>query len=201
MYTLLNTGDVPGASTWFNPLLQQTVLPTTSGGRMSPSHEGMTIHESDTNAYAKWTGSAWEYWGSSRTSFTPVLTVTSGTNPTLGSGSSSQGWWAYLPGGSVLFTFKITFGTSGVAAGTGNYAISTPIVSANPFGTSHASSYGSLILADSSSGGFRVGTCFVPGNALQTLGLVVENSTIVTNAAPWVWAASDYLAGSIIYPI
>lgn len=201
MYTLLNTGDVPGAATWFNPLLQQTVLPTTSGGRMSPSHEGMTIHESDTNAYAKWTGSAWEYWASSRTSYTPALTVTSGTNPTLGTGSNAQGWWSYLPGASVMCAFKITFGTAGVAAGSGNYAISVPITGAIPFGSSHAPAFGSLLLADSSSGLFRVGTCFIAPAAPSTLGLIVESSTIVTNAAPWTWAASDYLAGSIIYPI
>lgn len=201
MYTLLVTGDVPGASSYFNPLVQQSVIPCTSGTRPTPSHEGMTIYETDTNAHAVWTGSAWIYVGGARTSYTPVLTVVSGTNPTLGTGSNSQGWYAYLPGGSMQYTFKITFGTSGVNAGSGNYAVSIPVNSGNPFGSSHASSYGSLLVADSSSGAFREGTCFVSSTTLNTLGLIVDGSTIVTNAAPWTWAASDYIAGSIIYPI
>lgn len=61
MYTLLSTGDVPGAATYFNPLVQQTVIPSTSGTRPTPSHDGMTIYETDTDLHATWNGSAWVY--------------------------------------------------------------------------------------------------------------------------------------------
>lgn len=61
MYTLLSTGDVPGAATYFNPLVQQTIIPCTSGTRPTPSHDGMTIYETDTDLHATWNGSAWVY--------------------------------------------------------------------------------------------------------------------------------------------
>ena len=47
MYTLLVTGDVPGASTYFNPLLQQTIIPCTSGTRPSSPNDGMMTYETD----------------------------------------------------------------------------------------------------------------------------------------------------------
>lgn len=59
MYTLLVTGDVPGASTYFNPLLQQTIIPCTSGTRPSSPVTPMTIFETDTLCYRRWNGSAW----------------------------------------------------------------------------------------------------------------------------------------------
>lgn len=47
MYTLLVTGDVPGAATYFNPLLQQTIIPCTSGTRPSSPNDGMMTYETD----------------------------------------------------------------------------------------------------------------------------------------------------------
>lgn len=61
MYTLLVTGDVPGAATYFNPLLQQTTIPCTSGTRPTPSHDGMQIYETDTDKHATWNGTLWVY--------------------------------------------------------------------------------------------------------------------------------------------
>lgn len=61
MYTLLVTGDTPGASTYFNPLVQQSIIPCTSGTRPTPSHDGMTVYETDTDLHATWNGSAWTY--------------------------------------------------------------------------------------------------------------------------------------------
>lgn len=58
MYTLLVTGDVPGASTYFNPLLQQTIVPCTSGTRPT-GVTNMTIYETDTGCYKRYNGSAW----------------------------------------------------------------------------------------------------------------------------------------------
>jgi hypothetical protein len=59
MYTLLVTGDVPGASTYFNPLLQQTIIPCTSGTRPSSPNEGMFVYETDTDKMSFYNGTAW----------------------------------------------------------------------------------------------------------------------------------------------
>jgi len=47
MYTQLVTGDVPGASTYFNPLLAQTIIPCTTGTRPSSPNDGMMTYETD----------------------------------------------------------------------------------------------------------------------------------------------------------
>lgn len=198
MYTLLVTGDVPGAAAYFNPLVQQTIIPCTSGTRPTPSHEGMTIYETDTNQYMKWTGSDWVVFSSSRLSYTPTLTST-GTPPTLGTGSVRAGWYSYMPGPSVCYSFFIQFGTSGTAVGSGNYQVTLPVNCSTVFAAGHPA-VGATQLADSSTGGFKIGTCF-PAAGLSTLGLIVESSQIVGSAAPWAWAASDYVSGSITYPI
>jgi hypothetical protein len=58
MYTLLVTGDVPGASTYFNPLLQQSIVPCTSGTRPT-GVTNMVIFETDTLCYRRYNGSSW----------------------------------------------------------------------------------------------------------------------------------------------
>lgn len=198
MYQLLVTGDVPGASSYFNPLVQQSIIPVTSGTRPTASHEGMTIHESDTNSYAKWNGSAWEYVAGTRASYTPSLTATT-TPPTLGTGSSAQGWWCYVPGGGVLYTFNIAFGSTGVNVGNGQYQISLPVTASGVFGVTRHAAVGTLLIADSSASIFRTGSCFVPANNLNVLGLTAD--VIITNSAPWTWSTGDYLSGSIYYPV
>ena len=47
MNTDLVTGDVPGASTYFNPLKNQTIIPCTSGTRPSSPNDGMMTYETD----------------------------------------------------------------------------------------------------------------------------------------------------------
>lgn len=198
MYTLLVTGDVPGASTYFNPLLQQTIVPCTSGTRPSSPPNGMHIYETDTKAIAKYNVSAWEYVTGSRNTYTPSLTAST-TNPTLGTASVALGWWNYEPGPAVSMNFFIRFGTSGVAAGTGTYSVSLPpgITSSSVYATGHVA-VGAMQIADSSSGGFQPGSIFVPAGS-TTLSLI--GSAPVGAASPWVWAASDYLSGSVIFPI
>jgi hypothetical protein len=196
MYTLLVTGDVPGASTYFNPLLQQTIVPCTSGARPSSPPTGMHIFETDTTRLMKWTGAAWEAVASSRQSFTPTLTAST-TNPTMGSGTVRNGWYAYASGPSVIYSFHIAFGTS-PAAGSGNYSISLPVACANAYAGGNEA-IGTVVLADASSGLFKVGVTLA--TAGSTLGMIVDGSVIVASGAPWTWAASDYLSGTITYPI
>lgn len=67
MYSLLVTGDVPGAATYFNPLLQQTVIPCTSGTRPSSPPEGMVIYQTDTDTLhicKNATGPVWKRYAS-----------------------------------------------------------------------------------------------------------------------------------------
>jgi hypothetical protein len=57
--------------------------------------------------------------------YTPVLTA-SITNPTLGTGSTQFGAYATVNGMCVGYG-SIIFGTSGAAAGSGNYRVSLPL--------------------------------------------------------------------------
>jgi hypothetical protein len=68
MYTLLVTGDVPGASTYFNPMLQQTIIPCTSGARPSSPTDGMTVFETDTRFFRSYnsTDATWYIVGTNR---------------------------------------------------------------------------------------------------------------------------------------
>jgi hypothetical protein len=201
MYTQLVTGDVPGASTYFNPLLNQSIVPCTSGTRPGSPPNGMHIYETDTSLFRKWNGSSWEsVAGGRNTAFSPALTST-GTAPTLGTGSVRNGWYCTLPGPSIQFTFFIRFGTSGAAPGTGNYLISLPVTAAVPFGSTNHSAVGSIQLGDVSASTVNPGSCFVDPAAGTNIGLISAAGSVVGAASPWTWANTDYLSGSIIYPI
>lgn len=115
MYTLLVTGDVPGASTYFNPLLQQTVIPCTSGTRPSSPHEGMTIYETDTDSYLGWVGASWVEWGRLNTADSTV---------TMGGGYTGTKNKVYRRGmwGDMCLTFNRPGASmaSGVGVSVGN---------------------------------------------------------------------------------
>lgn len=59
------------------------------------------------------------------TSYTPALTAST-TNPTLGAGSAALGSYQRF-GKDVFGTIDLSFGTSGVAAGSGVYEVSLPV--------------------------------------------------------------------------
>jgi hypothetical protein len=103
VYTLLSTGDVPGASTYFNPLVQQSIIPCTSGTRPTPSHDGMTIWETDTNLHATWDGGAWVYpYSPVYTSVTPTFYSAIITGTTIAGGSVSVTYAKYQKVGTRL---------------------------------------------------------------------------------------------------
>lgn len=134
------------------------------------------------------------------TTYVPVLTATA-TNPTLGSGSSATGRYARA-GQLVTVQGRILFGTSGVAAGSGNYQISLPFT-AN-FLTGVINLNGEALLSDASSGNFvRAYLAPVGGGALvqmrYTTSAGVSALAAVSNTAPWTWAASDYISFSFSY--
>lgn len=165
------------------------------------AREGATIYETDTDRYARYTGSGWEYLMGSRQSYVPTLTAPT-SPPSLGTtGSVKQGWYNYLPGPSIQYMFFLKFGTTGNATGNGTYQVSLPVNSALPFGSAVHSSLGSCLLADSSTGVLKVGVTFIDSADPTTVRMIVESSTPITSGAPWTWASGDYMSGSIIYPI
>lgn len=132
--------------------------------------------------------------------FTPVLTA-SGVNPTLGTGSVQNGRWVAL-GKLIHATGRIIFGAGGgAAAGNGSYAISLPHNWAAPVPDTLA---GWVRLKDSSSGNILTTFARFSGGATT---FVMLYPTVwpagpeqpVTDAAPWVWAASDELHFNIVY--
>lgn len=133
-------------------------------------------------------GSAW----------VPTLRATT-TNPTLGTGATQLSH-IYLNGNHVTLWFQVTFGTTGVVAGSGNYSIALP--AAYPAMAGHLDvTIGVMRLVDSSASTVKL--------AIPTLNLAAQEFTfrttdtavVVTNAAPWTWAASDVIAGQVSYLI
>lgn len=199
MYTLLVTGDVPGASTYFNPLLQQSIIPCTSGTRPSSPNDGMLAWETDTERYTSWNATlgAWVPLGQMiTTTVTPSLTAST-TNPTLGSGNTATARYTLWNGKMCTYWGYIQFGTTSVNAGSGQYFISLPFAAAvGPNFTP-----GSALIRRNSPSDIRNANCYLSQGA-STLSLV-GTDVIITSSAPWGvnWAASDYMHWSITYEI
>jgi len=129
-------------------------------------------------------GAAWE-------TYTPALTAST-TNPTLGTGSSVSGRYGQV-NKIVCGQGQISFGTSGVAAGNGFYFVSLPITA-----QSSGKVIGQFQFYDSSSGAVYLGTVI---SDTTTRGIMYYGapSTVVTNAAPFVWAANDFIRYTFQY--
>jgi hypothetical protein len=141
---------------------------------------------------------AWTLSAAQRRSFTPTLTATT-TNPTIGTGSTRNGWYSIGPGPTCTYSFFVRMGTSGFAAGSGSYKISLPITAADAnLGAFPA--HGVCLLNDNSAGASSDGTCWIPAGDLSNLQFITGSNT-VNNTTPWGWANSDYITGSITYPI
>jgi hypothetical protein len=137
---------------------------------------------------------AWE-------SYTPVLTAAT-TNPTLGTGSNSTARYLKV-GRLVIYTFSITFGTSGTAAGSGEYRVSLPFGRASSSSPPADFPPGMVRLFDSSASA----TAIVPARMIATTNFIMQypstwpatGTSTVNQAAPWAWDASDSIRGQIIY--
>lgn len=131
--------------------------------------------------------------GIALTTYSPALT-SSGTTPTLGTGSTITGRYVQI-GQLVFVQAVVTFGTSGVGAGTGVYYVSTPTTmstaqstqpfTSTPLGPAQLWQNSTSTIKKSqvgiqSSTAFRL---FVDGAG--------GSAYAVSNAAPWTWAASD----------
>lgn len=128
--------------------------------------------------------------------YTPVLTASS-VNPTMGSGSSAFGRYMRI-GNFVVVWGQVVFGTSGVAAGTGDYRISLPVTAVLDV----TPRVGMVILNDNSSGAaFSLGAAVIV-NGQETYFYMQRHgsSSFIGAGVPWTWAASDDIAFVIAYP-
>ena len=147
-------------------------------------------------------GGGWVSVGGRRTSYTPALQAST-TNPTLGTGSTALGWYFYGPGNTVTVGFFIQFGSSGVNAGSGQYLITLPVAANAALGSGQPA-MGAGMIRRSSGGDIRAATLYIPSSNLGVVSMVPDATGGTIGAtAPWsaAWAASDYLAGEITYPI
>lgn len=115
-------------------------------------------------------------------------------------GALSTGYYMQI-GKLVVARFYITFGT-GMTAGTGAYYISLP-VNASTAGGSGLNTTGSLFIYDSSTGNAYTGLMGnVGGDATKLMDIYYAQGGALTAmgaAAPWAWAVSDQIRGTIMY--
>lgn len=134
------------------------------------------------NALAVW--SAW----------TPALTST-GTDPTLGSGSQQRGRRIELPNNTITVHVDIRFGT-GAAAGTGTYEVSLPVA----VNLAYSQAIGSGYIFDSSTSAYHL-IVGLWDNATSLVNMVVEGASLVTSSSPFTWADSDLISLTMTYEV
>lgn len=129
-------------------------------------------------------GAAYETW-------TPALTAST-TNPTLGTGSGQSGRYGRV-NKLVYGTGELQFGTAGVNPGSGFYYISLPI-------TAQASArlVGTFQLYDASAFASYFGF-LISDTTSRCLFYYNNPASVVTNAAPFTWAASDFIRITFSY--
>lgn len=146
-------------------------------------------------------------------SYTPALFAT--VSPTLGTGSVTLGRWCLDPNtGWADVQIKFRFGTSGTAAGTGNYNISLPTpmdlqsdpnLDAIP---GLSDTVGIFVVRDNSTTNrfegyvypdLPIGAAGTAGEGVGVVQLVVIGGTFVGAASPFAWAAQDAMALTIRY--
>lgn len=124
------------------------------------------------------------------TAYTPTLTATT-TNPTLGTGPTQSGRWSQF-GKLVTGQASIIFGTS-PTAGSGTYLVLLPAAVASSLVI-----VGNFMVFDSSGSTWRAGS-IQQGASNTTAVLVMGGGNLITDASPWVWAASDEIRYSFMY--
>lgn len=132
------------------------------------------------------------------TAYTPALTAAT-TNPTLGTGSAAHGRYTRI-GRTIIGRAIVAFGTSGVAAGSGSYRFSLPVMPATHTGASPNGGrlIGQAFLWDNSATNVDLGFLWIPSAGVQ-YAQINTDPTGVTDALPWVWAASDSLEIAFTY--
>jgi hypothetical protein len=183
-------------------LRQQTVslggvLPCASAAEVPTSpFPGMKIYRTDLNQEQIWDGTAWRpiAYGAWST-YTPTLTAT-GTNPTMGTGSSRTGKY-FVIGKMVHVNSVVVFGSSGAAPGSGTYRISLPITAAT---LSIGNYVGAVNALDDSANNGEDGVCRCgPASSGYDKVELFLAGDLVTNAVPWIWANNDAIYFSLTY--
>lgn len=177
---------------------RQVLITCTSTTRPTSPDEGMSIYETDTDRVLLWTGSAWLIVCEPWQDYTPVLTAST-TNPTLGTGSSAQARYQRQYG-LVTYQGIIQFGTSGTAAGSGEYRISLPVTAQTGISFRRI---GVVNAYDSSAGDTCILTGYLASSA--TAEAFFSNTwplgtlTKLGAAQPMAWAASDEIFFTFTY--
>lgn len=134
-------------------------------------------------------------YGPIKQTYEPALTAVT-TNPTLGSGSAAVG--AYWRIGNLIFAnITIKFGSSGVNAGSGNYAVSLPVAAAAS--TSSATNFllGTCAMRDDSTANYAENS--VMYGTSTTVVFRGASPNVVTHSTPWAWAALDSIHLNLCY--
>lgn len=141
-------------------------------------------------AWARWSSADWK-------TFTPTLTSGSGT-PNIGSTGVYTGSYTQI-GTSVLARWKIQWGGSGIASGTGAYFIALPL----PAATAQVGlTIGNGYTYDASTAYLTAFTIYADTATKMAL---LYNTTLNAGYAvlgagvPWTFAGSDYVEGAIQY--
>jgi hypothetical protein len=134
------------------------------------------------------------------TSYTPSLTATV-TNPTLGVGSQSLGSYVRVKN-LIIARFFITFGTSGVAAGSGNYKVSLPVTASVFSNSFYTNNIGQTGYYDASANQPYYANIWMDSDSTITLLYQTAFNGAMSNisaASPVIPAANDVFSGYIIY--
>ena len=129
--------------------------------------------------------------GAAWVDYTPTLTAST-TSPTLGTGSSVSGRYGQV-NKIVCGQGQINFGSAGVAAGSGFYFVSLPITA-----QSSGKVIGQFQFYDSSAAAVYIGT-LISDTTTRSLMYYNNPASVTTNAAPFVWAAGDFIRYTFQY--
>lgn len=167
-------------------LMRQAVITCTSSTRPASPSEGMTIYETDTDALAIYTGSAWQYRGYYQT-FTPTIAAAS-TGWSLGNGTAT-GEYTRIDD-FVVGRASIVFGSTSTFAAT-DLGVDLPVNGLNDSGQT----IGIGRASDFSTGtGFQ----FFVNRSFQVFRFNLINVTFtygqdetIINTRPMTWNGSD----------
>lgn len=128
--------------------------------------------------------------------WTPTLTVVSGTDPTLGTGAVTDGQY-HRNGRLITLMLDISFGTSGTAAGSGTYQVGGLPFDIDTLGAGMA--LGGALFALDGATRYPVMGRVQSATAFTLCQAHIASAVEFTHASPIAWAASDAIRGTVTY--
>lgn len=179
---------------WANaPVTEDFFVEVTSSTRPADPYRGQVIFETDSNSFvARETSDVWQTavrlgaW----LSWTPAITAST-TPPTLGAASITTGKYTRT-GRTISGWAHIQFGTSGAAAGTGNYFFSLPVPPLAP--ASGVATLGNAMIQDDGTQRYFSSLYIDPAFSSTSAVAVwhASNTVVVAGAtAPMTWTIND----------